>query len=156
MSPVGGGAICSPPTLRSDAPGPGAGQCRPVRLTARAGQQGRERERVPHRYRSRSGLHPSHGLRVYSVVLAMGAEEPDCHRSRPILEGRDQSVIVALDVEDDPAGLENANLGIPCFPVLLVAPFAAAYNVDPRFELRSCRFDPLMASELGEIAFDQP
>src|SRR3984893_10814924 len=39
------------------------------------------RARVPHRYRSRSELHPSHGLRINPVVLCMAAEEPASHSS---------------------------------------------------------------------------
>jgi hypothetical protein len=33
-------------------------------------------------------LHPSHSLRIDSVVLGMGPEEPDHQGSCPILEGR--------------------------------------------------------------------
>jgi hypothetical protein len=38
----------------------------------------------------------------------MGAEESDCEDSGTVLDGRYQSVVVALDVENNPAGFENA------------------------------------------------
>jgi hypothetical protein len=42
----------------------------------------------------------------------MGAKEPDREDSCPILDGRDQSMVVALDVKYDPAGLGNARFRV--------------------------------------------
>jgi hypothetical protein len=86
----------------------------------------------------------------------LGAKEPDRQGSCPILEGRNLSIVVALDVENDPAGFENACLWIRRLHILGVAPLSAAHNVETSFVLRSCRFDPLMAGVIGKIAFDHP
>jgi hypothetical protein len=56
-------------------------------------------------------LHPSNCLRIDFVILGMGAEKPDRHGCCAVLDGRNQSIVVALDVENDPAGLENACFG---------------------------------------------
>ena len=79
-------------------------QCHQEHISSQAAARLVGRERVPNRCRSKSGLHPSHGLRVYSVVLAVGAEEANRYGSCPILQGRNQTIVIALDVEDDPAG----------------------------------------------------
>jgi hypothetical protein len=50
----------------------------------------------------------------------MSTEEPDRQRSRPILESRDQAKVVALDIENDAAGLENAHLRTRGLDVLRV------------------------------------
>src|SRR5207249_4663744 len=98
--------------------------------------------------------HPSHSLRVYSVVLAVGTEEPDCHGSRPILKGSYQSIVVALDVEDDPAGFQNARLRIGRLDLLRIAPFGADHKVQPGIVLRPRGLDSPMASVVGKIVFD--
>ena len=63
----------------------------------------------------------------------MAAEESDCECSRPVLDGRYQSVIVALDVEHDPAALENARFRIRRLDILRIAPIGAGHNVEPSF-----------------------
>jgi len=61
--------------------------------------------------RARSGLHPSHGLRIDSVVLAMGAKEPDRQGSCPILEGRNQ--FSASTYTQPTTNMRKRNTGYP-------------------------------------------
>jgi hypothetical protein len=84
----------------------------------------------------------------------VGTKEPDCHGSRPILEGRHQSIVVALDVEDDPAGFQNARLWIGRLDILRIAPFGADDNAQPGIVLRPRGFDSSIASVVGKIVFD--
>jgi len=66
------------------------------------------RAQVPRRYRSRLGSHPSHGFRINPVIFCMGAEESDRENSGTVLDRGHQSVVVALDVENNSAGFKNA------------------------------------------------
>jgi hypothetical protein len=59
----------------------------------------------------------------------MGAEEPDRHGACPILEGRNQAIVVTLDVEDDPA--------CPCDPRFLSG--GLAQLVLPRKHVNAAR-----------------
>jgi hypothetical protein len=56
----------------------------------------------------RSGSHPSNHLRINPVIFSMRPEKSDHQDTRPVLHSRDQSVVVALDVEHHAAGLEDA------------------------------------------------
>jgi hypothetical protein len=49
----------------------------------------------------RSGSHPSHGLRIDGVILAMGAKKSDGEDAGSILQRRDQPKVVSFDVERD-------------------------------------------------------
>src|ERR1700687_3156711 len=93
MPAVNSGKLRSPRIARDALAGVGAGDRRELAFERRG-----KRDAV---------LHPSHALRIDSVVLGMGAEEPDRQGSCPVLEGCNQSIVVALDVENDPSGLEN-------------------------------------------------
>ena len=79
----------------------------------------------------------------------MRPEKPDHQDARLILHASNQSVVVALDVEHDPAGLQNACLWIGRLDVLRVTPFGAGDNVEPGIVLRLRRFDPLVAGMIG-------
>lgn len=84
----------------------------------------------------------------------MSPEEADCQDSCLILDARDQSVIVALDVEHHSAALENASFWIRCLDILGGAPLSAAHNREPSIVLRPCCFDPLVADVCPEVALD--
>ncbi len=45
-------------------------------------------------------------------LFGMRAEEPNGDEANLVLHGRDKPKIVAFDVEDDPAALQNARLRI--------------------------------------------
>ena len=69
--------------------------------------------RVPRRYQSRSGLHPiTRSPRLFCRTRCGYQRTGSPRNSRPVLEGRNQSIVVALDVEDDPGGFQNARLWI--------------------------------------------
>jgi len=84
----------------------------------------------------------------------MATEESDRERSCPILDGRDQSVVVAFDVEYDSPSLEDARFRVRGLHILWIAPIRMAHNVKPSLILRLRHFDPLVASVTGQVAFD--
>jgi hypothetical protein len=84
----------------------------------------------------------------------MCSEEPDRQDACLILQARNQSIVIALDVEHNPASLQNARLGIRGLDVLWIAPLSVRDNVEPGIVLRSCCFDSSMAGMVGKIAFD--
>ena len=84
----------------------------------------------------------------------MGAEESDYQHACLILYARNQSVIVALDVEHHSAALEKAGFWIRRLYILGGAPLSTVHNREPSIVLRPCRFDPLVADVCLEVALD--
>ena len=84
----------------------------------------------------------------------MAPEESDCQDSGPILQARDQPVVIAFDVEHDPARLENARLGIGRLYILRVSPLGSTCDGKPSFALRTGRFDSFMAGAPCEVILD--
>src|SRR6185369_13100913 len=75
------------------------------------------------------------GFGVNRIVLGMCADEfhvdgliAICHRGH-------QAVVIALDVEDDPAILEDAGTAVLSFDVRRLAPGGLLYLVCPRFQM---------------------
>lgn len=84
----------------------------------------------------------------------MRAEEPDRHDSGLILQAGNQPVVIAFDVENHAAGLENTRLRVRRLDVLGISPLRGSNNVEPSLILGACRLDPLMAGMSGKIGFD--
>src|SRR5271169_11889 len=85
----------------------------------------------------------------------MGPEEPDHQDARLILQGRDQSIVVALDVEHGPPALQYARSRMRGFHLLRVAPLRPTGDCQPDVILRSRGPDFPVAGMSGKVALDR-
>jgi len=84
----------------------------------------------------------------------VAAKESDSQDACLILYARNQSVIVALDIEYHSTALENAGFRIRALDILGYAPLRTTYNREPGIILRTCRFDSLVAGVGLEVVLD--
>src|SRR5882672_231832 len=94
-----------------------------------------------------------HGLRINLVVVLVRSKKPDHQHAMGVLHDGNQPIVVALDVEYDPAALENARLRVSLLHVLRPFPLRLLYYGPPGIVLRSRRLDPTVAGPRREIAF---
>ena len=65
----------------------------------------------------------------------MGTKEAKRDDASLILNTRNQSIVVTLDVENDTPALENARFWVRRFNILRVAPLCAINDIEPRLKL---------------------
>src|SRR4051794_5244177 len=141
-------------TLQSDALAPRAVRDPPACPIPSADRPERGRAPIRRRCRSRSGSFPSHRLRIDPVIFGMAAEEPDHQHAGLILYGRDQAIVVAFDIEHDPAAFENAGPRMRYLHILGAGPSGTPGDREPDIVLRPRRPDAPVAPVRGEVALD--
>src|SRR5271170_6069408 len=82
----------------------------------------------------------------------MGAEEPDRDDAGFVFDDSNQAIVVGLDVEHDPARLEDARFRVRCLDVPRSTPSAALRDREPCLILRARHPDSLVIGVLGEIS----
>src|SRR5438046_10766175 len=84
----------------------------------------------------------------------MTAEEPDHQNTSTVLQDSYQPIIVAFDIEDHPASLQDARAGMRGLHVLRIVPGRALRNRKPHIVLRLCCPNSSIAGMDRKIAFD--
>jgi hypothetical protein len=84
----------------------------------------------------------------------MRAKKPDHQNTSPILQGRHQPIVVALDIEDHSTSFQDARTRMRGLYVLGIVPNRALRNGKPHIVLRLSCPDSSVAGMGRKVAFD--